>query len=661
MKSGNPGNEGGGKQAGGLVRWLPLCMTPLRHTLVLVVTLFLLAGCAGVKVSSVAPRDYIVASRGDILSTGTLSSFANNGLQVLGMESKSCMANIQACMRTIQASQGLSNEQLTSTLSELWLQEAITREKLAGGESNNEIVDAYLQSARQAYAYLFLTERRPDQRALDGRQMQVRDYYNFSVQQAVTHLFKNYRDRELDYQKGRDGAAHLQMGSWKLSVSSEVSFGSEGGLPKDLIPASSLNFKGLRNQYRRDGAGAMLVAVTADRVVSNRSANLPYSESPFPAMTAVISFPGESLEEVLGGSQAVLTVYDPYRHTSIDLAGTRLTLAADFTSGYGLWLARSGFATQSILSLIGKGDVIEKPRVYLLQPYDPKRRTVVMLHGLASSPEAWINVANEVLGDEVLRQNFQIWQVYYPTNVPLAFNNLHIREALEQTLRHFDPKGTAPASQDIVLVGHSMGGVLSRLMVSSSRNELMSGLLEDYDLSGYRLTRAKARLQHFLNFSPLPQVGRAVFIAAPHRGTPVAGNAVARWIAGLVTLPVSVLSQITEIAQLLVRPGSATPTTLANPINGITNLHDQDAFISRAADLPISPRIPYHSVIGNDTPDVPLQASSDGIVPYQSAHLPGAVSEKIIVSGHSVQETPEAILEIRRILHSHLEQLQQKP
>src|SRR5690606_10880560 len=146
-----------------------------------------------------------------------------------------------------------------------------------------------LQSARQAYAYLFLTERRPDERALEGRQMQVRDYYNFAVQQAVTHLFKSRVEQQpLDEDGRRVGAPRVQVGTWTMRVRSELTFGSDDELPQDLIPASSLNFKGLRNQYRRDGAGAMLVAVTADRVVTQRSTSQPFSESPFPAMTAVL-------------------------------------------------------------------------------------------------------------------------------------------------------------------------------------------------------------------------------------------------------------------------------------------------------------------------------------------------------------------------------------
>ena len=154
---------------------------------------------------------------------------------------------------------------------------------------------------------------------------------------------------------------------------------------------------------------------------------------------------------------------------------------------------------------------------------NPDRRIIVMLHGLASSPEAWINVANEVLGDEELRRNFQIWQVYYPTNLPIAVNNQAIRQAIEQTLRNFDPQGEAKASHDMVLVGHSMGGVLSRLMVSSSGERLWDAMLSDFDIKGARVQKVKASLGPYLYFEPLPQVSRAVFAAAPHRDAVVYG------------------------------------------------------------------------------------------------------------------------------------------
>lgn len=636
------------------------CPPALKRATLLVLLALTLGGCAGVKVSALETRDYISLRRGDVLSTGQLSSSVGTALQVVGIGQDECKAAAAVCLRTLGESKALGDEQRLSVLAELWLQEALRLDRSAQTDAQTDaMLDAYLESARHAYAYLFMTERTVGQRALDDRQTQVRDYYNFAVQQALTGLFKLYQGKP-PRATDRQGNFLLHVGGWDVhGTVGDVRLAGDRDLPKELIPAASLSFKGLRNQYRRDGLGAELVAMTARRVVGKDSAEQAWSETPFPALTAVASFPGTTLEEVLSTTKVQIVAYDPFRQDSITLAGREIPLAASFTSGYGLWLARSGFAAQSLLTLVGKGEVLEKPHVYLMQPYDPNRRIIVMLHGLASSPEAWINVANEVLGDETLRQNYQIWQIYYPTNAPLAFNNLAIRRVVEQTLEHFDPSGTAKASQDMVLVGHSMGGVLSRLMLSSSGDRLWDALLDKYSIKGARLERVQKKLGPYVKFEPLPDVSRAIFVAAPHRGTPFAENRIARWASGLVRLPVSVLGRITDVAQLLVVPGSANAEPLTRPINSIDNLSDQDPFVRLVADLPISPTVRYHSIIGsyNSTPELLLNATSDGVVPYVSSHLAGAESELVIPSGHSVQETPEAIMEIRRILHVHLEQM----
>ena len=69
-----------------------------------------------------------------------------------------------------------------------------------------------------------------------------------------------------------------------------------------------------------------------------------------------------------------------------------------------------------------------------MQPYDPDRRIILMIHGLASSPEAWVNVANELMGDERIRARFQVWQFYYPTNMPIAFNHYAMRQTLDEAV-----------------------------------------------------------------------------------------------------------------------------------------------------------------------------------------------------------------------------------
>lgn len=635
----------------------------------------LLSGCAGVKVGSISPADYLAQRRGDVLTTGKLSTSAQEVLRVIGSDADLCRKNGPACRNALADSPGLSDEQRLSALSEVWLQVALAADKggsAAEPASAATAIDAWLETARHAYAYLFFTARKPRDRAFEDRQTQVRDYYNYAVQQALTGLYRTYQsagaaDRAQPQESQAAPAPQVppvpqvsqvpQIGDWHIgSDVTALRLPANAALPDELIPAASLTFSGLRNTYRRDGFGAELVASASKRAYdASQEPTLAYRETPFPAITALLLFDGQTLDEILKTRSLRIAAYDPYRTATVQLAGQEVSLAANFTSGYGLWLARSDFALQALRSLFGSPDGLTQPRIYLMQPYDPDRRTIVMLHGLASSPEAWINVANEVLGDETLRRRYQIWQVYYPTNAPLPLNNQAIRQALGQTLAHFDPTGKATASNNITLIGHSMGGVLARLMVSSSEDKLWEALLDSYPMQGAQQQRVEAQLSPYLRFEPLPQVSDAIFIASPHRGTSFANNRVSRWVANLITLPVTMLGQLNDISRELIRvaPGKQDLGAFRIP-NSIDNLSDRDPFVRLSSGLPMNPRVRFHSIIGNDTPGVAQALSSDGIVPYASAHLDGAASELVIPSTHSVQENPLAILEIRRILKEQL-------
>lgn len=611
---------------------------------------FSLSGCAMVNVGSVSAGEYIAMKRGDILTTGELSAATRDTLGVVGLDEHDCEKQARNCTGTLAASDGLTEERRLATLAEIWLQAAIGLTPKNQAPESDAALDAYLEVVRHAYAYLFFTARKPGARAFEDRQTQVRDYYNHAVQQAVTGLFQRRRRDEPGEAEPSD--APLHAGGWTISSDLLRAHLPEWRqFPEELIPASSLSFDGLRSIYRRDGFGAELVAVTP----AAAAAEAVYSEMPAPAVTVLFRFDAESLEELLATRHLQIDGYDPYLQTTVELHGQQVPLAANFTAGYGLWLARSGFAAQSLRTLLGRNRGISKPQVYLMQTYDPQRRIVLMLHGLASSPEAWVNLANEVLGDETLRQHYQVWQVYYPTNMPIAVNHAAIRDAVAQTLRHFDPEGTAAASQNMVLIGHSMGGVLARLMVSSSQDQLWTSLGRGRRLEGARLQHVRSRLNPFLSFEPMPAVGQAIFIAAPHRGTPYAGRRIGRWIGNLVKLPATLLKGFEDVLRELTDEGAVPRSGNARLIpNSIDNLKDTDPFIRAAAVLAISPQVRYHSIIARREPQVPLEQSDDGVVPYSSAHLEGAESEMIITSGHSVQETVQAILEIRRILRDGL-------
>jgi pimeloyl-ACP methyl ester carboxylesterase len=293
----------------------------------------------------------------------------------------------------------------------------------------------------------------------------------------------------------------------------------------------------------------------------------------------------------------------------------------------------------------------------LMQPFDPDRRIILMLHGLASSPEAWVNVANDIQGDEVLREHFQVWQVYYPTNVPILISLARIRQAAQLTLAHFDPEGKMPASRGMVLIGHSMGGVLARLLVSTSDDRLWVTVVNSYVPEGTEIDSEDERLNRLLRFTPMPEVERAIFIAAPHRGTPFASNRISRWVSNLVRLPLALLQEIDDVVQTATNADSSQRAgkTFHVP-NSIEQLRETNPVIQVTSLLPVSPNVCFHSIIARRRENGPLEDSDDGVVPYRSAHLAGARSEQIIVSGHSVQETPQAILEIRRILHQDIDE-----
>ena len=141
---------------------------------------------------------------------------------------------------------------------------------------------AYLQSARHAYAYLFFSERTASERALEDRQTQVRDYYNYSVQQAVTRLFDE-QQQDLRDTLDHSGNFSVHSGSWHISGKlKNLRLSREQQLPQQLIPAASLTFKGLRNQYRRDGIGAELVAVMAKKLLPAKAAATHSAKHPFP-------------------------------------------------------------------------------------------------------------------------------------------------------------------------------------------------------------------------------------------------------------------------------------------------------------------------------------------------------------------------------------------
>ena len=643
--------------------------TATRRWILLRVIVLFLASCVLTSCAVVSVRQDRAAGEskgsGDVLATGKLGADTRSTLLTMGMDVKRCQAEASDCLQQLRAAPYLSREQKFSALAEIALADAMAHEEAGGNAAPTEqIIAAYLEVARYAYAYLFRGEQTPAQRALEDRQAAVRNYYDRAVERVAVLIFERERRSNVARRLPQPGESR-QVGDWTLTLD-KIELRLPAGVTRldEIVPTSRMNIEGMRNVYGRDGLGAALVAValpTASPTGTEDKQNTAEEDAGigFMPATMLIEFPSVTLDELLVTKQARVEILDPYQSKTVVLEGIDVPLAANYTAPYALWLARSGFGRQALAGVFGRGSAIKHARIFMMQPYDPQRLTIVMLHGLASSPEAWVNMANEVLGDEVLRDRYQVWQVYYPTNLAIGENRKEIAELLEKTRSALDPNRTTAATHDTVLIGHSMGGVISRLLVIDSGDRVWEEL---FNAPAGSPKRAKlAVLEPYVTFKPMPGVSRAIFLASPHAGTPFAGNWLSRMAANLVRLPQTLVGRLHNMAELIASDQPEIAKFMRASPNGIKVLNSRNPYLQITSKLDISPEVTYHSIIGRKDPDVPLEQSNDGLVPYPSAHLPGAESELVITSGHSVQETPEAILEIRRILREHAAKVGRMP
>ena len=505
----------------------------------------------------------------------------------------------------------------------------------------------------------------------------------------------------------------------------------------DLVSTYDLRLSGLNSISKRPGLGVSLVASLDDRytttirqlLVSSLSGKLSKAASNgsmddsettariYPTghllMTGLIIPDGESVLDVLGSRQLDIHLYNPYRSESVNILGDNYQLAANFSAGYGLWLAENQLDGVGYLNLLTRRQEASLPKLFMLEPYDPNKRVLIMIHGLASSPATWVNLTNDIFNDDKLRDNYQVWQIFYPTNLPILENRYQIQKLLTATYQQTDPSGQNRASKNSVIISHSMGAIITRMMLSDDNLANKLSVLEDKDLLTNASKREIARslTQAFGNdelsmrfkLQTLPQVDTAVFLSAPFRGTDYADRWFTRAIRRVIYLPLSVIKTVTDNLATIATQGDLANNPLGALYlqNGASQLSNKSSFIQLTKDININNRITFHSIIANNDSDItkglaqmqpngakidlskalevdnkdnenePLVAAvtvnedisqalterlSDGIVPYTSAHLDGAASETIISGGHSIQANPQTILTLRRILHKQLQQ-----
>jgi pimeloyl-ACP methyl ester carboxylesterase len=354
--------------------------------------------------------------------------------------------------------------------------------------------------------------------------------------------------------------------------------------------------------------------------------------------------------------EAALQIFNAYETRSVVIDDREVPLEVEPSAALAYGLSRSTIWAWELRGFLA-GDLfgqekIEHPLAFV-EPYRPGHIPVVFVHGTASSPGRWADMLNVLSNTRTLRDRYQYWFFFYETGNPITYSALKLRDTLTWALDSLDPDGRDPALRQMVVIGHSQGGLLTKMTAIDSGNVLWDSFsrrpLEALKVSPE--TRGMLRRTRFV--TPLPFVRKVIFISTPHRGSYVAGWRLSHWFSGFAKLPRTLVGMTTEMLQGNRDALLYDPTRAA--FGAINNMTPGSRFIEALAAIPIAPGVGAQSIIAV-TGDLPADGQGDGVVKYDSAHIDGVDSELIVTrQSHSAQSNPVAIEEVRRILFAHAE------
>jgi len=275
----------------------------------------------------------------------------------------------------------------------------------------------------------------------------------------------------------------------------------------------------------------------------------------------------------------------------------------------------------------------------------------------------WMEMFNDLRSSQAIRDHYQFWFYLYPTGQPFWISATQLRRDLAEARQALDPYHREPALDQMVLVGHSMGGLVSKLQTIDSQDRFWH-LASDMP---FRLVKADAeirqKMQRVFFFHPNPSIRRVITIGTPHRGSSFS-NQTTQWLtAKLISLP----QMLTDSRQQLFRDnkGMFRDKSLLKVETSIESLSPDCRIFPVMLSSRRPPWVKYHNIVGLVPDDQWLTswlAGSDGVVAENSARVDGVDSELIVAADHTtVQSHPRAVLEVRRILLEHLAELQGRP
>jgi pimeloyl-ACP methyl ester carboxylesterase len=506
----------------------------------------------------------------------------------------------------------------------------------------------YLASAAYAYAYLFPPDPADAPGPYDPRLRLAADLYNRDIALGLATADGTEVDlseRQLD----------LPFGSLDLTAD-PAGFKYGGNHLTRFVSLADLQVRGLRNTYRTAGIGAALSA-GVEPAPGDSASRWIFSTAKVP-VTAFVRFedPRRAMSGGSGRLHGTVELYDPDKTAFVQVGAYSVPLESEPSAalayrleGSPVWDFEIAGFRRGDFSFSGAAKNNGDNGLFMLHPYHPNLIPVVLVHGTASSPARWAEMANELLGDPEIASRYQIWGIVYNSGNPIALSAMRLREALTAVRKDVDPGGEDLALDQMVVIGHSQGGLLTKMTVIDSGNRFWENISKVPFAKADLDPATRDLLARALFVKPLPFVKRVIFIATPHHGSFRAGNRIAKFANKFINLPGGLAKAAADLGRLRGENMLGTPLSIPTALD---NMDPSNPFLKTLASLPIAAGVQVNSIIAVKGTG-PIEEGNDGVVAYKSAHIEGVESELVVRSGHSTQGTAETIEEVRRILYEH--------
>ena len=492
----------------------------------------------------------------------------------------------------------------------------------------------YLNATIYAYFYLFNNTRNKPANPFNRRYRLACDIYNIALAKALTNAKGNLVLKA--------GIRPLPFGTIDLSLDAQH-FPVKLDQVSKIVAADRLDIYGLSRRNRDAGLGVPLI------VVGKKTLDLPIKHSSPGTLLMRIEGGIGTLES--GSLQGCMELYAPFDRTRVEIDGKSVPLESDLSAQLAYTLNQPVLWSLDIAGFFS-GKSAMPTGFYFMKPYNPAQIPVIFVHGTASSLVWWAEMFNTLMADPVLRRRCQFGFYLYDSGKAIDLSARQFREILTSEVAELDPEGRNKALRNMVLIGHSQGGLLVKLAAVDTQDGIIRGAtgkgLKELNVT----SEQREMIREKAVFEPLPFVDRVVFISTPHRGSFLAGDLIRNLVRRLVYLPVDIVKQTVILGKALAA-AEVPEEWRSGDRTSIDSMSPKNPALLALAKIPLAPGVKGHSIISVQGDGDPTKGD-DGVVEYKSAHVDYVESELIVKSGHSCQGHPLTIEEVRRILLLHL-------